>query len=155
MLDSTTARIHPRTLAPPRANGTYVKTKMVYFAIVLEPSTITSTGFRYLEPLDPKCVASYNQTTDHTIIDRPLAISIETKTHSGNLDEAVIQLSIWVSAQYQRLIKLAKSSGCKDETMPMPLLPMLIAYGATWVLYVASHNAGQTVRAFAFLDSSC
>ena len=123
---------------------------MVDFAIVLEPSPTTIAGFsENLDPLDPTHgVASFNQTTDHIVSNRPLAVNIESKSHTGDFDKAFLQLSIWISAQYKRLSLLAETAGHKAKEMQLPPLPLLIAHGARWTLGFATHHNGETVRIY-------
>lgn len=137
----------PSYLAPVRADGRLLKSKIVDFAIVLEPSPTTAAGFKNLDPLDQASTASYNQTTDNTAITRPLAVNIETKEAGGDFNEAVMQLAVWTSAQYARLKRLAATAGTlQDGILQLPVLPVLIVQGSTWTLGAASHDAGGTVR---------
>ena len=122
-----------------------LKGKIVDFAIVLQPSERLDEGFKNLEPLNGSNTASYNQPTDSNIIDRPLAISIETKTEGAGFDAGLLQLSMWTSAQYKRLELLAEARGKDADSFAMPVLPLLLVQGTTWTLYAASHDAKGSV----------
>ena len=145
----TTSRVSPPTLVPARADGQYLKTKLVDFGIILKPSRVTDTGFKNLDPLPQASAASYNQTTDNTLLDRPLAVNIETEEVGGDFNEALMQLSIWSSAQYARLRLLAQSTG--QENVTMPVLPAIIVQGPIWTLCATSHNDNQTASFRLFL----
>lgn len=77
--DSTTARISPTSLAPIRADGRHLGTKLVDFTVLLEPSQVTAAGFKNLDPLPQASTSSYNLITDSSFIDRVLAVNIETQ----------------------------------------------------------------------------
>lgn len=119
--------------------------KIVDFAILLQPNAITAAGFKNLDPLPQASSASYNQTTDNTTISKILAVNMETKASGGNINEAIMQLSIWSSAQFERLKKLAETAGKFDSMPEMPVLPCMIVQGAIWAVCAATHDSGETV----------
>lgn len=143
--DSTTAQISPPYLAPAREDGKLLVKKIVDFAILLQPNAITAAGFKNLDPLPQASSASYNQTTDNTTISKILAVNMETKASGGNINEAIMQLSIWSSAQFERLKKLAETAGKFDSMPEMPVLPCMIVQGAIWAVCAATHDSGETV----------
>ena len=61
----------------------------------------------------------------------PAPIAIETKTNSGDLEEAKIQLGVWVAAWFQRMRLLFPQD---YQTMPVPLL---VARAESWMAYYA------------------
>lgn len=91
------------------------------------------------------------------MIDRPIAISIETKTDGENKTDALNQLTTWAFAHMTRLHQLLdcakRLSGARDDTEDvaearLPPLPMLLAQGPVWTLFMATENAktGNKVR---------
>jgi len=68
----------------------------------------------------------------------PIAISIETKPEGGDTPKAMTQLSLWVLAQFNRLRHLMQSAG---QDSKMPILPLIIAQGSLWRLYLASQES--------------
>ena len=121
---------------------------MVDFAIVLEPSKRLRQGFKNMDPVRESRDVSYNQTTDSTIVNRPLAVSIETKRGGGDIDQGLVQLSTWTAAQYRRLELLAEARGPKAaRSIDMPILPLLLVDGEKWTLYAASQGEEGPVSA--------
>ena len=108
------------------------------FAITLEPSEITSAAFRNLDPMPHR---SFNQTTLNTIANRPIALSIETKSQSGSSDEARVQLAVWALSQFKRLeLLLNENSQLSKEERALPALPLLSFEGSLCRLFAASKD---------------
>lgn len=135
------------SLAPNMESGEKLGSKMVDFAVVLRPSEATKEGFRNLEALPNAPSLSFNQTCINTIIDKPIALSIETKSSNIAADQALPQLSIWACAQYAKLRQLTASARYKGSGfVQLPVLPLIVAQGASWILYAASQDpSGRTV----------
>ena len=136
------ARIQPSWLAPNRASGSKLQSKMVDFAYVLQPSPATQAGFRNLEvEVDAPC-ESFNHTCHNTIIDKPIAISIETESGTAAGDAGLTQLSIWVRAHISKLNRLLRSAGREEGTAALlPPLPLVIAHGNQWQFLFAVEDA--------------
>ncbi|KAH7143420.1 hypothetical protein EDB81DRAFT_652809 [Dactylonectria macrodidyma] len=78
---------------------------------------------------------SINHTSYQPVRDRPIAVSIETKTPEGSNQEAKAQLLAWTTAHLKRLRSLAgtsHSSFAVDVT-----LPMISIRGGDWTLLFA------------------
>ncbi|KAJ1323292.1 PD-(D/E)XK nuclease superfamily [Microdochium nivale] len=98
-----------------------------------------------------------NQSAYYPIHDRPLAISIETKTPDAGEGDALTQLAIWISCGHRKLHQLM---GPSSETSRLPSLPILRVVGHTWTLAFAidlgdrialidfPHDIGNTRTAF-------
>ena len=114
---------------------------MVDLAYVLKPSSAMNVGFSNLD-IEPGAPSeSFNQTCLSTILDKPLATSIETKPGTVAGDQGLTQLSVWVHAHFAKLRQLTTFARDKSEvpaTLP-PLVPA-IAYGAKWTFLVASQD---------------
>ena len=138
---STVAKIQPPALAPNRASGSKLQKKMVDLAYVLKPSSATNASFSNLE-IEPGAPSeSFNQTCLSTIIDKPLAVSIETKPGTVAGDQGLTQLSIWVHAHFAKLRQLMTSARDKSEPLgTLPALVLAIAHGANWTFLVASQD---------------
>ncbi|KAH7009297.1 uncharacterized protein B0I36DRAFT_402404, partial [Microdochium trichocladiopsis] len=65
-----------------------------------------------------------NQSGYFPIHDRPLAISIETKTPEAGEGGALAQLAVWISCGHRRV----------PETLRLPSLPFLRVVGHAWTL---------------------
>jgi hypothetical protein len=101
---------------------------------------------------------SINQSEYAPLTLRPIAVSIETKTPDGSVQEGKAQLSIWAAAHFERLRSLAKAKRqgeqeCvlddndveeKEEVISMPL-PLVLISGSSWILYFAVDEADRIV----------
>jgi hypothetical protein len=129
-------------LNPASQDGQPIRSKMVDFAIVLRPneklaSALPLTG-RYIDG----GVRSFNHTRHGPLTNKPIVISIETKSEGESLQEAEIQLAVWAAAHLSRLRDLLDES--KAETTDLPWLPLLIAQGPQWYFLFASRSAAGT-----------
>ncbi|KAL9108747.1 MAG: hypothetical protein Q9227_006543 [Pyrenula ochraceoflavens] len=130
----TTARIEPDLLLAPERSNEKSRSKLVDFAISLEPSQVTSTAFRNLDviPYSSPTPKSFNQTPMNTVANRPIALSIETRSQSGSGDEARVQLAVWSSAHFKRLeLLLEESAQAPKEQHILPVLPLLSFEGSS------------------------
>lgn len=85
----------------------------------------------------------------------PAGVAIETKTHAGNKEEALVQLGVWVAAWHHRLRAMSfrgwtlpaepwddPTAGQQDEPVPtepprVPALPVIIVFNGSWELALA------------------
>lgn len=98
MAFSTTISIQPAFLAPTKESGEKLRSKIVDFPFVLQPSGATKKGFRNLESLPNAPSESFNQTYIDTIVEKPIAVSSKTKSSSSATDEALTQVTLWAQA---------------------------------------------------------
>jgi hypothetical protein len=117
---------------------------MVDFALVLRPKEKLASAL----PLTGECidggVRSFNHTGYGPLIDKPIVVSIETKSEGESLQEAEVRLAVWAAAHLSRLRDLLDES--KTETNDLPWLPLLIAQGPQWYfLFTSRSGAGTTV----------
>ncbi|CAH0020540.1 unnamed protein product [Clonostachys rhizophaga] len=75
--------------------------KMVDFAVVLRPKEELQNLINTFLDNQPYTTPTVNQTIYEHLRTRPAPIFIETKTSSGNMDTANVQLGIWVAAWHQ------------------------------------------------------
>ena len=118
---------------------------MVDYGITLKRDEITRAAYRLIETLPGAPSPSFNQTCLGEVIQTPIAVNVETKAEGGNQNEALAQLTVWIYAQYCRLRILVNEAGCKGKRdgesdhfntrFAMPVLPSLIAIGASWHVY--------------------
>ncbi|KXJ87379.1 hypothetical protein Micbo1qcDRAFT_216484 [Microdochium bolleyi] len=124
----------------PTVGNTRVQTKYIDYSVQLVP---TSPAFqnaiheRLRQQLqDDVGLANNNPPTINQsgyapIHDRPLAISIETKTPDAGEGGALAQLAVWVSCGHRRVHQL---TGTSPETLRLPTMPLLRVVGHTWTL---------------------
>ncbi len=106
---------------------------MVDFAYVLTPSEVTEAGYRNLDVEATAPLESFNQSCFHTIADKPLAISIETKPSHVAGDDGLPQLSVWLHAHFTKLRQLTLASRPRTtELIALPPLWFIIARGGNW-----------------------
>ncbi|KAH7030550.1 uncharacterized protein B0I36DRAFT_362391 [Microdochium trichocladiopsis] len=135
----------------PTVGNTRVQTKYIDYSIQLVP---TSTAFqnaireRLRQQLQDDVGGStrsaaggggggltnpptINQSGYFPIHDRPLAISIETKTPEAGEGGALAQLAVWISCGHRRVYQL---TGTSPGTLRLPSLPVLRVVGHAWTL---------------------
>ncbi|KAJ9634087.1 hypothetical protein H2201_009118 [Coniosporium apollinis] len=120
----TTARIQPARLVPRHVSGNVLESKMVDYAIYLAPDEEMRVVIRdTLRLLQPKESQSINQTMYDSLRQRPIAISIETKTPNAPEEQVGVQLGVWVAAHFTRLHGLVTTYRCRR--CPCSLLPAM------------------------------
>ncbi|KAL6362264.1 hypothetical protein LRP88_04342 [Fusarium phalaenopsidis] len=113
-------------------SGVDMQSKMVDFCICLAGDDIITASQRRLKTASDS--NSINHRSYQPIRDRPIAISIETKTLEGSSQEAKAQLSIWASAHLKRLRSLAGKSSANTSHAVGITLPALSITGGDWTL---------------------
>lgn len=92
---STPAKISPSSLIPLGQAGTALNSKMIDFAIHIEPSDRFETAIHERAQL-----SAMPMSVNHTLYDplrwRPIGVSIKTKHTGQNWDDAMAQVGIWV-----------------------------------------------------------
>jgi len=122
---------------------------MVDYAIHLCPDAELDASIRQKLQPEPAKSQSINQTMYSYLRQRPIAISIETKTADAAESTARVQLAIWVAAHFARLRKLSPSK-------MLPTLPLLYVAGSDWFLLFAVASAdGEVVSSPTFLAPFC
>jgi hypothetical protein len=117
---------------------------MVDFAIVLHPNEKLASALPLTDEYIDGGMRSFNHTRYGPLTNKPIVVSIETKSEGESLQEAEVQLAVWAAAHLSRLRDLLDES--KTETTDLPWLPLLIAQGPQWYFLFASRsNAGTTV----------
>ncbi|EDU47322.1 conserved hypothetical protein [Pyrenophora tritici-repentis Pt-1C-BFP] len=144
-LDCSKARIEPDSLLPKDYTGLSIESKMVDFAVYLDPDDTTHDALRQLAARDPFTTASWNHTCYPPLQKRPLAMSIETKLTGRDWDTAKIQMSIWVTAQLNKLEQLVAQDG--GGLPGLPFLPVIVTQGHEWYFLAATRSKRETLRA--------
>ena len=152
---STSARIQPTSLIPPGKAGTAINSKMVDFVIHVEPSDRFSKAVHARAQLKPKQM-SVNHTFHEPLCSSPIGVSIETKHTGQNWNDAMMQVGVWVAAQFARMEQLVseaneiseKAKDVRDDPKnQLPFLPIIIIQGHDWHFLAAIRDPGkQTVR---------
>lgn len=114
-LNITTARVWPTGLLPNN-----VATPNVDFALTLQLPT------EKLQTLKDQAMLPVNQSDYPPLREPPIAVNIETKHGSADFTYAKGQISVWVSAQFERFRAVFGDTP--------PFLPQLIAQGRSWHL---------------------
>ncbi|RSL40498.1 hypothetical protein CEP54_016101 [Fusarium duplospermum] len=116
--------------------------KMVDFALVLTPD-------KDLEALiDPIANSSPKATINHTVYfalkTRPSPVFIETKTASGNIESANVQLGIWIAAWHERMRSLM-GPGSMERVIPVPVIQVV---DGVWTLMFAVDGEDNKIHIF-------
>jgi hypothetical protein len=126
----TAARITPK-YRPTHSNN-LTTGKIVDYAIHLEPS---GPARDIISSLIGMSTDSINHVGYEGLRGRPIAVSIETKTESRTVEEAKVQLGVWVAAQVARIealvVQLAPLGVKKPaaEVPPDRLEPEMVTRG--------------------------
>lgn len=140
---STMARIEPDSLLPKDYAGIPVESKMVDFAVYLESDDITLNALRQLAARESSTTVSWNHTCYTPLLKRPLAMSIETRLTGRDWNTAKIQMSIWMSAQLNKLEQLVAQDG--GGLPELPFLPVIVTQGHEWYFLAATRSEKETV----------
>ncbi|KAI0402328.1 hypothetical protein F4802DRAFT_377536 [Xylaria palmicola] len=120
----------------------------VDFAIALEPGG-PGGSVDQIEALRESMPGWSVNHTDYTpLINRPIAVSVETKRTNDDFEKARVQLMVWLAAHW---MKVESMTGCPPE-----VLPAIIIQGHNWYLVTSTrasdgkkflwckHNFGST-----------
>jgi hypothetical protein len=133
----TTARIGPKALCPVHLSGKHFASKMVDYAIVLlfeeEHDQILET-LRHLPEEDQ----NINHTSFMPVRYKPIVINIEVKVPGQGKNETMVQLSIWVAAQFNKLQALRG----KLTDIGIPLISV---EGHQWTIYIAHQQNDRSI----------
>jgi hypothetical protein len=122
---------------------------MVDWAIVLRPVGNLRGALSRMRQQPDGGQLSFNHSRHGPLVDKPIAVSVETKPEGENLQQAYIQLAVWASAHMNLLSQLSTDSASSNPTdvvtiTALPLLPLLIAQGSHWSFLFASRQADGT-----------
>lgn len=138
----TTARVL-RGLVPENIYGETLKKKMVDYAITLGDPFITEADISgRLGSCYGRLRRTINPSDYSPLCYDPIAVSIETKSPDGSEQDAKVQLSVWVSAHFNRLRDLLPTTLARA---PVSItLPLLFVSGESWNLLFAS-DGGESI----------
>ncbi|OCL09823.1 hypothetical protein AOQ84DRAFT_220341 [Glonium stellatum] len=139
-LNCTAAQISPKSLLPSTKSGHNVESKMIDFAIHLEPEAVFADVMRKLTVTRPTPLISLNQTHHPSLRYTPISVSIETKLTGQDWTKAEVQVGIWVAAQFKKLEEDSAALG--GEALAPPFLPIIIVQGHSWNFLAATRGPG-------------
>lgn len=141
----TTARVVPE-LVPKNKYGEMLKNKMIDYAITLgEPLIAEDDVIARLASSDKRFCRTIGPSDYSPLCYEPIAISIETKSREGSKGEAMVQLSVWTTAQFNRLRDLLPAAVAQE---PISItLPLLFVLGDEWSLLFARERDTSLVGA--------
>jgi hypothetical protein len=122
---------------------------MVDFALLLAPpadSPLQQAMKRLLRNL-PLNMKSLSQSDYGPLRHYPAPVAIETKTSSGNMEEAKVQLGVWTAAWFKRMGDLSRH-GDRDNGEAMIAVPLLMVEAEQWSLYYACDEENGIVSPF-------
>jgi hypothetical protein len=126
----TPARIEPKVLCPKHLSGKPLGLKMVDYAMCLIPDDNTHQAILQLLRHLPEMDQNINQTRAAPVRYRPITVNIEVKLPGAGRNETMVQLSIWVAAQFNKLNTL---SGRRVSIG----IPLVSVEGHDWRIYIA------------------
>lgn len=93
---------------------------------------------------------SINHTSFQPLLDKPIGLSLETKTPGAQWDQAVLQVSVWQAAQWRFLVYLARTCGYNADNyedivaLLPPFLPGIIIQGHDWNFVATTYDGKET-----------
>ncbi|KAL9036140.1 MAG: hypothetical protein Q9214_006267 [Letrouitia sp. 1 TL-2023] len=117
----------------PNIGGISLASKMVDFALVVEPSRHMRQQMGLF--LDTRGMSSVNQTDASFTETKPYACYIETKPSGEGEKKAGVQLVTFLAAHYEKLKRLSGKEGTD-----LPAMPVLTTQGHTWSLMMVGMN---------------
>ncbi|KAM5366093.1 hypothetical protein ACJZ2D_010698 [Fusarium nematophilum] len=99
--------------------------KMVDFALVLRPDEELERLIDAFLSTQPRGLNTINQTMYEPLRRRPAPIFVETKTISGTLDGANVQLGIWVAAWHERIRNIMALTGTSAKVIALPVVQVM------------------------------
>ncbi|KAI9755117.1 MAG: hypothetical protein M1815_005209 [Lichina confinis] len=142
-MNCTTAEIQPKSLISLDHTGKPGEAKTIDLAICIEPDTVAIEAMRAMAARHPDMTASVNHSWHTPLLTRPIGINIETKRTGDGWDTAVVQLGIWVAAQFVKLEQLIHDFDADPNQIPF--LPIVVVQGHEWYFLAASRgDFGQT-----------
>ncbi|KAF4340975.1 exostosin 3 [Fusarium beomiforme] len=148
----THARISPPFIPELRTDSFYdiISSKMIDFGITVQPSASTAQHISKVLNAVPHNKHSINPTTYNLVRYNPIAVPIETKNTTGHVEEARVQLGLWVAAWHKRMNALRTNN---EHIITLPLImtvehewKLLFAYdGETTIGIAEGINMGGTM----------
>lgn len=141
---------------PTDVKGVDLEAKMVDYCIVLCDEEVQNAARHTISThlqsqsssqfVSPRPVRSINQTEYTPLHLCPISVSIETKRSGGSEDQAQVQLSVWVLAQFRRIHQILGP----DRSGPVDItLPLLYVAGEEWrVLFAWEDKYGISLRQY-------
>ncbi|KAF4964067.1 hypothetical protein FSARC_7969 [Fusarium sarcochroum] len=99
--------------------------KMVDFALVLQPDEELQCLVDQFLSTQPMGYNTINQTKYEPLRSRPAPICIETKTVSGTLESANVQLGVWVAAWHERIRSIMMSKSISEKIITVPVVQVI------------------------------
>jgi hypothetical protein len=119
---------------------------MVDFAVVLRPEEELQNLIDTFLDKQPHTMATINQTIYEPLRTRPASIFVETKTSSGNMDTANVQLGVWVAAWHERMRSIIALGGGTESMITIPVIQVV---GSVWTLLFVMDAGAEIVSCFA------
>lgn len=143
----TQARISPSFVPEMRMDSCYhiMSSKMIDWGITVRPSATTAQHISRVIDALPDDLRSINQTTYGPVRNDPIAVPMETKIATGHIEEARIQLALWVAAWHKRMTALRMS----DEQIIT--LPLIMVMEHEWKLMFACDKGNSIVTTYILL----
>ncbi|KAF4951268.1 hypothetical protein FSARC_12967 [Fusarium sarcochroum] len=142
----THARISRPFVPEMRTDSFYnmISSKMIDFGITVQPSVSTAQHIRTVLDAVPHDKHSINPTTYGLIRYEPIAVPMETKIATGHVEEARVQLGLWVAAWHKRMSALRTSN---EQIITLPLI-MVVEH--EWKLMFAYDQGDAIVSPLLF-----
>jgi hypothetical protein len=117
---------------------------MVDYALVLLPDeTMHRAILDVLRQSPDDEDHNINQTRSGPVRFRPITANIEVKVPGEGRNQTMVQLAVWVTAQFKKLNALTGGRGAVQEIC----IPLISVEGHDWRIYIAYQTAdGEVVR---------
>lgn len=116
----TAVRLDPKLI--PKVRDIDAESKLVDYALIADETLIPPKLVKQVLTNAKSGIASISHTTYERVRLRPICVSIETKTPDGRESTALVQLSLWATAHFNRLRTLLPPSKRNIISIPLPLI---------------------------------
>jgi hypothetical protein len=146
----THARISTPFVPDMRMDSFYdmMSSKMIDWGITVRPSASTVQHISKVLDGLPHNKLSINQTTYGPVRYDPIAVPIETKIATGHMEEARVQLALWVAAWHKRM------SAPRTSDEQIITLPLIMVMEHEWKLMFA-YDQGNCIVSIVYLYQLC
>jgi hypothetical protein len=116
-------------------NNESVGSKLVDWAVVLRPVGDLRGALRRARPQPDGGQLSLNHSRWRSLVNKPIAVSVETKSEGVDIQQAYVQLAVWATAHMNFLCQLLTGSAASFPAdiatgTTLPHLPLLIVQGS-------------------------
>ena len=122
--ESAVAKTEPKTLLPRDIDGKPFDSRMIDFALILQPNERLQMEIRHVMKGIGEGHRSINQTKYAPVRYKPITVNLKVKPPGSGKNNATVQLTIWATAQFNKPKDLNKGGAA----LIMPLMSIRLQH---------------------------